>query len=30
MRCDFGTTVHEEEDAILEGQVVARKDTFGF
>ena len=28
MRCDFGTTIWEEEDISLEGQVVPRKDTF--
>jgi hypothetical protein len=28
MRCDFGTTTHEEDDVSLEGQVVSRRDTF--
>uniref|UniRef100_K3XSG9 Reverse transcriptase domain-containing protein n=1 Tax=Setaria italica TaxID=4555 RepID=K3XSG9_SETIT len=28
MRCDFGTTTHEEGDVSLERQVVSRKDTF--
>ena len=30
MRCDFGTTIREEEDISLEGQVVLRKDTFRY
>ena len=30
MRCDFGTTIREEEDISLEGQVVPRKDTFRY
>ena len=30
MRCDFGTTIREEEDISLEGQVVPRKDTFQY
>ena len=28
MRYDFGTTIREEEDISLEGQIVPRKDTF--
>jgi hypothetical protein len=28
MRCDFGTTTHEERDVNLEDHVVPRKDTF--
>jgi hypothetical protein len=30
MRCDFGTTRHEEVDVSLEGQVVSRKDIFQY
>jgi hypothetical protein len=30
MRCDFGTTTHEEGNAILKGQVVLRKDAFRY
>ena len=30
MRCDFGTTIREEEDISLEDQVVPRKDTFRY
>jgi hypothetical protein len=30
MRCDFGTTTHEEEYVSLEGQVVSRKETFRY
>jgi hypothetical protein len=30
MRCDFGTTIHEEGDVSLEDQVVPRKDTFRY
>ena len=30
MRCDFGTTIREEEDISLKGQVVPRKDTFRY
>jgi hypothetical protein len=30
MRCDFGTTTHEEGNVNLEGQVVPRKDTFRY
>uniref|UniRef100_K3Y0J0 Reverse transcriptase domain-containing protein n=1 Tax=Setaria italica TaxID=4555 RepID=K3Y0J0_SETIT len=30
MRCDFGTTTHEEGDVSLENQVVLRKDTFRY
>ena len=30
MRCDFGTTIHEEGDANLEDQVVLRKNTFQY
>jgi len=29
MRCNFGTTTHEEGDVSLEVQVVPRKDTLG-
>jgi hypothetical protein len=29
MRCDFGTTTHEE-DVSLKGQIVPRKDTFRY
>jgi hypothetical protein len=28
IRCDFGTTTHEEGNVSLEGQVMPRKDTF--
>jgi hypothetical protein len=30
MRCDFSTTRHEEGDVSLDGQVVAKKDTFRY
>jgi hypothetical protein len=30
MRCDFSTTRYEEEDVSLDGQVVAKKDTFRY
>jgi hypothetical protein len=30
MRCDFSVTRHEEGDVSLDGQVVAKKDTFWF
>ena len=30
MRCDFDTTIREEEDISLEVQVVPRKDTFRY
>ena len=30
MKCDFGTTIREEEDISLKGQVVPRKDTFQY
>ena len=30
MRCDFGTTIREEEDISFEGQIVPRKDTFRY
>ena len=30
MRCDFGTTIREEEDISLEGQIVPMKDTFRY
>ena len=30
MRCDFGTTIQEEEYISLKGQVVPRKDTFRY
>ena len=30
MRCDFRTTIREEEDISLKGQVVLRKDTFRY
>jgi hypothetical protein len=28
MRCDFGTTISEDGDVSLGGQVVPKKDTF--
>ena len=30
IRCDFGTTTHEEGDVNLEGQIVPKKDTFRY
>jgi hypothetical protein len=30
MRCDFSATRHEEEDVSLDGQMVAKKDTFRY
>jgi hypothetical protein len=30
MRCDFSVTRHEEGDVNLDGQVVAKKDTFRY
>jgi hypothetical protein len=30
MRCDFGTTISEEGDVSLGGQVVPKKDTFSY
>jgi hypothetical protein len=30
MRCDFSATRHEEGDVSLDGQVVAKKDTFRY
>jgi hypothetical protein len=30
MRCDFSATRHEERDVSLDGQVVAKKDTFRY
>jgi hypothetical protein len=30
MRCDFSATRHEEGDVSLDGQVVAKKDTFWY
>jgi hypothetical protein len=30
MRCNFSTTRHEEGDVSLDGQVVAKKDTFQY
>jgi hypothetical protein len=30
MRCDLGTSTHEEGDISLEGQVVFKKDTFQY
>ena len=30
MICDFGTTIREEKDISLKGQVMPRKDTFQY
>jgi hypothetical protein len=30
MRCDFSATRHKERDVSLDGQVVAKKDTFRY
>jgi hypothetical protein len=30
MKCDFSTTIQEERDVRLDGQVVPKKDTFRY